>query len=252
MRRLQGKDALVTGAGAGIGRSIAVLFAQEGARVAVLDQDRARAEDTCRAIVEGGGSALALVADVSNGDALARAFETVRDQFGALHILVNNAGTLVRRSFERLREEEWNKALATNLTGTVMCIQKALPLLKQHRGSKVVNVASVAAFRHRRKLSAYAASKGGLASLSQSLAVELAPYAVHVNYIYPGFIRTSMTRRYVERWLARKTMERRTPLGRLGEPEDVARVALFLASADADFVTGAGIVVDGGLSLVLR
>ena len=252
MRRLEGKDALVTGAGAGIGRGIAELFAQEGARVAVLDQDGGRAEDTRREIVARGGRALALVADVGDGDALTRAFETVAAQFGALDILVNNAGTLVRRSFERLRAEEWNRVLATNLTGVVMCTQKALPLLKQHRGSKVVNVASVAAFRHARKLSAYAASKGGLASLSQSLAVELAPHGIHVNYIYPGFIRTPMTRRYVERWLARKTMARRTPLGRLGEPEDVARVALFLASADADFVTGAGIVVDGGLSLVLR
>jgi NAD(P)-dependent dehydrogenase (short-subunit alcohol dehydrogenase family) len=104
-------------------------------------------------------------------------------------------------------------------------------------------------FRHGRKLSAYAASKGALASLSRSLAVELAPDGIHVNYICPGFIRTEMTRRYAERWIARKIVEHRTPLGRLGEPEDVARVALFLASSDSDFVTGEGIVVDGGLTL---
>jgi len=113
----------------------------------------------------------------------------------------------------------------------------------------VVNIASVEVFRHSRKLSAYAASKVALASLSRSLALELAPHAIHVNYICPGFIRTEMTRRYADRWLTRKIVEHRTPLGRMGEPEDVARVALFLASPDSDFVTGEGIVVDGGLTL---
>lgn len=249
MRRLDGKDALVTGAGSGIGRSIAALFAREGARVAVLDPEQGRAEDTCREIVQGGGRALALVADVRSADSVAHALQEVREQFGALHILVNNAGIVVRRSFERLREDQWDRVLATNLKGAVLCTQRALPLLKEHRGGKVVNIASVEVFRHSRKLSAYAASKGALASLSRSLALELAPHGIHVNYICPGFILTDMTRRYVERWLTRKIVARRTPLGRLGEPEDVARVALFLASADADFVTGAGIVVDGGLSL---
>ncbi len=126
---------------------------------------------------------------------------------------------------------------------------RRFPLLKQQPGSKVVNIASVEVFRHSRKLSAYAASKGALASLSRSLALELAPHAIHVNYICPGFIRTEMTRRYADRWLTRKIVEHRTPLGRMGEPEDVARVALFLASPDSDFVTGEGIVVDGGLTL---
>jgi 3-oxoacyl-[acyl-carrier protein] reductase len=252
MRRLDGKDALVTGAGSGIGRSIAHLFAREGARVAALDVHKTRAEDTCREITERGGRALALMADVTNGEAMAQAIDVVRQQFGALHILVNNAGVVKRRAFERLREEEWDRILSTNLTGVVLSTQKALPLLRRQRGGKVINIASIAAFRHSRKLSAYAASKGALASLSQSLAVELAPYGIHVNYIYPGFVRTEMTRRYTDRWLARTVVARRTPLGRLGEPEDVARVALFLASSDADFVTGAGIVVDGGLSLLLR
>src|SRR5262249_1215360 len=143
----------------------------------------------------------------------------------------------------------WDRVLATNLKGAMLCTQQALPLLRRQRGGKVVNVASVEVFRHSRKLSAYAASKGALASLSRSLALELAPDGIHVNYICPGFIRHEMTRRHVERWLTRKIVEQRTPLGRIGEPEDVARVALFLASADSDFVTGEGIVVDGGLTL---
>jgi NAD(P)-dependent dehydrogenase (short-subunit alcohol dehydrogenase family) len=249
MRRLEGKSALVTGAGSGIGRSIASLFAREGAQVAVVDRDETRAARTCREIEQSGGRAFALAADVSKSDAVERLMRQVREEFGALHVLVNNAGIAVRRSFERLGEDQWDRVLATNLKGAVLCTQQALPLLKRQPGSKVVNIASVEAFRHSRKLSAYAASKGALASLSRSLALELAPYGIHVNYVCPGFIRTEMTRRHVERWLTRKIVERRTPLGRIGEPDDVARVALFLASADSDFVTGAGIVVDGGLTL---
>ena len=186
---------------------------------------------------------------MSRADAVEHLFDEVRERFGALDILVNNAGIAIRRSFARLREDEWDRVLATNLKGAMLCTQKALPLFERARGGKVVNIASVEMFRHSRKLSAYAASKGALASLSRSLALELAPRAIHVNYICPGFIRTDMTRRWAERWLTRKIVEHRTPLGRLGEPEDVARVALFLASSDSDFVTGEGIVVDGGLTL---
>ena len=139
--------------------------------------------------------------------------------------------------------------MTTNLKGAMLCTQRTLPLLTQERGAKVVNIASVAMFRHSRKLAAYAASKGALASLSRSLALELAPHGICVNYISPGFIRTEMTKGYAERWIARKLVEHRTPLGRMGEPDDVARVALFLASPESDFVTGEGIVVDGGLTL---
>ncbi len=213
MGRLEGKHAVVTGAGAGIGRSIAVLFAREGARVAVVDRERARAEDTCREIEQHGGSALALAADVSKAESVEHLVREAGEHFGTLHILVNNAGIAVRRSFEKLREEQWDRVLATNLKGAVLCTQKALPLLKQQPGSKVVNIASVEVFRHSRKLSAYAASKGALASLSRSLALELAPHAIHVNYICPGFIRTEMTRRYADRWLTRKIVDPRTSPG---------------------------------------
>jgi len=248
-KRLAGKSTLVTGAGAGIGRSTALLFAAEGAQVAVVDVDGDRAKQTLRLLEEQGGTGCAFATDVSSAAQVAQLMEDVYQQFEGLHVLVNNAGIALRRSFENFTEEEWSKVWSINLQGAILCTQKALPLLTRQPNSKVVNIASIEIARHARKLSAYAASKGALASLSQSLALELAPRGVHVNYVCPGFIRTEMTQAYLNRWLFRKYVERRTPLGRLGEPSDVARVVLFLASSDSDFITGEGIVVDGGLTL---
>ena len=190
MRRLEAKRAVVTGAGAGIGRSIALLFAREGAHVVVVDREQARAEATGREIEEHGGDAVALAADVSQADSVERLFVEVRKQLGGVHILVNNAGIVVRRSFEKLREDQWDRILATNLKGAVLCTQQALPLLKRQPGGKVVNIASVEVFRHSRKLSAYAASKGALASLSRAaLALELAPQRdpreLHLSGVHP-------------------------------------------------------------------
>lgn len=248
MERLAGKTALVTGAGSGIGKAIALLFAREGARVAVLDIVRERAESTCAQIDPEQRSALPLIADVRSSSELHIVMDRVAERFGGLHILVNNAGVARKQWFEQMTRAHWQEVWETNLTGTIECTRRALPLLRKERGAKIINIASVEVYSHSRKLSAYSASKGALASLSRSLAVELAPQ-ICVNYICPGFIRTEMTRPYYQRWLFRKYVERQTPLRRMGEPEEVARVALFLASADADFVTGQGITVDGGLTL---
>ena len=249
MGRLDGKRALVTGGGASIGRSIAQLFAREGARVAVLDINPVAAEETCRQMEHQGGRALPLTADVGNAAQVAEAIARLDREFGGLEILVNNAGISRRALFEHLSDSDWDAVLTTNLKGAIHCTRSALPLLKRQPGSKVINIASVTLDRHSRRLSAYAASKGALVSLSRTLALELGPASICVNYICPGYIRTEMTRPFHSRWLFRKYVERRTPLGRFGEPEDVARVALFLASSDSDFVTGAGITVDGGLTL---
>jgi NAD(P)-dependent dehydrogenase (short-subunit alcohol dehydrogenase family) len=247
-KRLDGKAALVTGAGSGIGKAIALRFAQEGARVAVLDVNERRAQEAVRGIEVAGGTALALTADVGNAEAVEQAIESLRRKFSALHILVNNAGIARKKMFEQMSPEEWEKVWTTNLTGVLNCTRRSLPLLKKQGGS-IVNMASVEVYSHSRKLTAYAASKGALASLSRTLAVELGPQGIRVNYICPGFIRTEMTQAYSKRWLLRKYLERQTPLGRMGEPEDVARAALFLASEDSAFMTGVGITVDGGLTL---
>ena len=252
MGRLDGKRALVTGAGGGIGRGIALLFAGEGARVAVLDIDSVAAEETCRQIKQQGGRALALTADVGKPAQVAEALALVGRDQGGLEILVNNAGISRRALFENLSDTDWEQVISTNLKGAIHCTRSALPLLKRKPGGKVINIASVTLSNHTRRLSAYSATKGALASLSRSLALELARFSICVNYICPGYIRTEMTRPFHSRWLFRKYVEHRTPLGRFGEPEDVARVALFLASPDSDFVTGAGITVDGGLTLRLN
>lgn len=245
---LADKTALVTGAGGGIGKAVALYFAAEGARVAVLDLHQDAAQQTCAEIKQQGGAAMALAADVGDPAAVKRGIEDVARQMGTLHILVNNAGIAGRKMFAQMTAADWQRVWDVNLNGALHCIRGALPLLKRQGGS-IINIASVEVFSHSRKLSAYSASKGALASLSRTLAVELAPDKITVNYICPGFIRTEMTRPYWQRWLFRRYILRVTPLGRMGEPEDVAKVAAFLASSAADFVTGQGIVVDGGLTL---
>jgi len=249
-RRLDGFRTLVTGGGSGIGRATALLFAREGARVAVLDCDSARCESTRDEIEDAGGEAVAICTDVADHRAVELALADLGRRFDRLDVLVNNAGIAGRKRFERLQDEDWDRVWRTNLQGAVWCTRRALSLLRRAtEGASVINVASIEISHHTRKLSAYSASKGALASLSRSLAVELGPEGIRVNYLCPGFIATEMTERYRARWLFRKYLERRTPLGRLGHPEDVARVAVFLASSDSAFVTGAGITVDGGLSL---
>jgi 3-oxoacyl-[acyl-carrier protein] reductase len=246
--RLAGKVALVTGAGEGIGKAIALRYAQEGARVALLDVRREAASRAGEEIERAGGTALALAADVRDIAQVEAALAQLESQWKTLDILVNNAGIARKKMFEQMEPGDWEEVWDTNLTGAINVTRKALPLLKRQPGSKIVNIASIEVFSHSRKLSAYSASKGALASLSRTLAVELAPHKVNVNYICPGFIDTAMTKPYSKRWLFRKYVERQTPLRRMGTPEDVAGVALFLASAEADFVTGQGLTVDGGLT----
>lgn len=247
--RLAGRTALVTGAGRGIGRAIARLFAREGAEVAVVDRDPALAEAVAGEIAAAGGRAFAHDADVSDEAAIEALATAIGRRTDRLHALVNNAGIVRRRHFKRLTRADWDAILDTNFIGAVQCTRSFLPLLRGAAGASVVNIASITVRQEGVRLSAYAASKGALESLTKSLALDLGRDRIRVNYISPGFIRTDMTERYMSKWLFRKYLEYRLPLGRPGDPEDVAKAALFLASPDSDYMTGTGLVVDGGLTL---
>ena len=249
MTRLAEMNTLVTGAGSGIGRAIARRFAQEGACVAVVDKNRAEAEATAKAIRDDGGRAIVFTCDVSEDAQVDALIQTVSAEFEQLHALVNNAGIAPRLKFVRMRRDQWDKVWQTNLQGAIRCTQGLVPLMEPVGNAKVINIASIMVSQHARRMAPYAASKGALASLSRGLAVDLAPFGIRVNYICPGFIRSEMTERYASHWLFRRYLKYRTPLRRLGRPDDIAGAALFLASADADFITGEGITVDGGMTI---
>ena len=237
--KLTQKVAIVTGGGRGIGRAICQLFAQEGAWVAVVDIDAENALQTAGELQNEG---LALQMDVSSKTDVEAGFTRVLEQFGRLDILVNNAGILLSTTFDDCSEEDWDRTLAVNLKGTFLCCQAALPQIKAHRGV-VVNMTSLAAksggFTGHPP---YAASKAGISALTIGLARYLAPYRARANGIAPGVIVTEMTRNTRHADLAAQI-----PLGEVGQPEDVARCALFLASDDSRHITGEIIDVNGGL-----
>jgi NAD(P)-dependent dehydrogenase (short-subunit alcohol dehydrogenase family) len=251
MGRLQGKIALITGAGGGLGLAMAKLFAAEGARVFMSDLDAASVEAGAAAIAQAGGQAEAMRADVTvqaDVDAMIAGVKRVSDR---LHIVVNNAGNLLRADFRHMEDADWEKVLNPHLWGAIRVTRAALPLLQAANGASVVNLSSIMATQHARQLSAYSTAKAAVAGLSRSLAVELAPYGIRVNYMCPGFIPTALTTRYTGNPHLSKALLAQMPLRRFGTPEEVAKVALFLASDDSAYTTGEGIMVDGGMSLNL-
>ena len=238
--KLQHKTALITGAGRGIGRAIAECFVREGARVAVADIDSSTARDTAAAI---GSDALGLAMDVSSKTAVLAATAQVLDEFGQLDILVNNAGYLVYTTFESCSEENWDRIVDVNMKGPFLCAQAVIPHMKARRQGAIINMTSLAAKTG--GLAAgppYAAAKAGVLTLTIGLARTLAPDQIRVNAIAPGVIDTAMTSAPEH-----DQLKASIPLGRSGQPEDVANCALFLASDDARHITGETIDVNGGL-----
>ena len=238
--RLQNKTALITGAGRGIGKAIAELFAQEGARVAIADIDPATAQTTAETI---GNGALGLEMDVSAKTSVDRGFDQVVEHFSQLDILVNNAGYLVYTTFETCSEEDWDRIVDINMKGTFLCAQAAIPHLKASQGGCIVNMTSLAAKTG--GLAAgppYAAAKAGVHTLTIGLARALAPEGIRVNAIAPGVIDTAMTSAPEH-----DALKATIPIGQPGQPEDVAHCALFLASDQAKHITGETIDVNGGL-----
>jgi NAD(P)-dependent dehydrogenase (short-subunit alcohol dehydrogenase family) len=251
MGRLAGKIALITGAGNGLGRAMAKMFAEEGAFVYVTDRDEDSAAATVAAINEGGAQAAGHRLDVTDATEIAAVFDAVKATHSKLDILVNNAGNLLRADFRHTDDAMWESVLNPHVWGAVRVTRAALPLLQASGKAAIVNLSSIMAVQHARQLSAYSTAKAAVAGLSRSLAVELAPYGIRCNYMCPGFIPTAMTGRYTENPLMAKALLAQMPMRRFGTPEEVARVALFLASDDSAYTTGEGIMVDGGMSLNL-
>jgi 3-oxoacyl-[acyl-carrier protein] reductase len=236
--RLEGKVAIVTGAGSGIGRGIAERFAHEGARVVVNDVDADAAQQVADAI-----GALAVPADVSSSADVGRLFETAIAELGGVHVLVNNAGLIdVERHFLDADEAWWDRVISVNLKGQFLCAHRAAQWMARNGGGAIVNLSSGGARAAHRGMAAYDASKGGVEALTRALALDLAPYGIRVNAVAPGSID-------VRGFTAAEAAEKgeTIPLGRVGTPDDIAGPAVFLASDDARYVTGVVVSVDGGL-----
>jgi NAD(P)-dependent dehydrogenase (short-subunit alcohol dehydrogenase family) len=220
------------------------MFAAEGANVVILDRDGAGAEKVAATI---GGSAMAACVDVTSEDQVRDAMRAAAERFGTIHALVNNAGVAVRRSASELEDEDWKRVIDVNLRGAFLCSKYALPYVAQQGGS-IIHMASIVGITGVRNRAAYAASKGGLVALTRNMAMDYAEQRVRVNCICPGFVRTPFT----AAWLAEPGRDARLtslhPLGRLGEPEDIAKAVLFLASDDSSWITGQVIAVDGGFT----
>jgi 3-oxoacyl-[acyl-carrier protein] reductase len=247
--RLKDQVAMVTGGSRGIGRAIVKALAVEGARTAfVYHGNKTAADSLVEEVSASGGTTLALQADVAQAEEAQRCVERVQKEWGRFDILVNNAGIIRDDLFVRMEPDAWQAVLQTNLGGTYnFCRAVAYTMMKQRRG-RIINISSVAAEHVNQGQTNYAASKGAINSFTRALAVELAPRGVTVNAIAPGFIATDMSE--AVRNKAGELIEKKfIPLRRLGKPEDIARVVVFLASEDSAYLTGQVLTVDGGLSL---
>ncbi|MCL5075713.1 MAG: SDR family oxidoreductase [Chloroflexi bacterium] len=248
--RLKDKVAIITGAGSGIGRATALLFAREGAKVVVADLAQVMGEETVRAIRGEGGEAIFVQVDVSRAADAERMVGAAIASYGRLDILFNNAGINLLGRVTETTEEDWDKVIAVNLKGVFLCSKYALlEMIKQGSGV-IINASSAAGIVGLRNLAAYTASKGGVLQLTKNMALDYAPYNIRINALCPGVIETPMTEQVIESQAdpaeARRFYERNRPLGRMGRPEEVAYAALYLASAEASYVTGAALPVDGG------
>jgi len=246
--RLKDQVAIVTGGSRGIGRAICKAFAAEGARVAcVYRGNQQAAEALAQEIAAAGGACLAVQCDVAKLDDVQKAAERIEKEWGRLDILVNNAGVIKDDLFVRMEPEAWQTVLQTNLGGTFnFCKAVGYTMMKQRKG-RIINISSVAADYVNMGQTNYSASKGAINSFTRALAVELASRGVTVNAIAPGFIETDMSE--AVRNKAGDLIKKMIPMKRLGQPDDIAKMAVFLASADAAYLTGQVITVDGGLSL---
>jgi len=242
---LEGKVALITGGARGIGKEIAMVFAKEGANIAICDVNLEEAEKTAKEIQDLGRESLAFKADVTDFNQVQAMVDKILDKLSKIDILINNAGITKDNLLLRMSEEEWDKVIAVNLKGTFICIKLVSKVMLKQRSGKIVNLASIIGIMGNAGQANYAASKAGIIGLTKSVAKELASRNICVNAIAPGFIRTDMTSKLPEE--VQKKMLSIIPLARFGEAKDVADLALFLSSESSSYITGQVIQVDGGM-----
>jgi len=249
MEDLKGKVALITGARRGMGRTHALALAKKGVKVIVTDIDLADCQKVADEIKSQGGQALALKLDVSKKTDVEQVVKKIVEQFGRLDILINNAGIAQFKPFLQLTEEEWDRTLDINLKGQFFCSQAAALVMKEKGGGVIVNISSVAMGQQGigfPNIAHYCASKGGIVALTEALAVELAPFKIRVNAIAPGMIETPMIEPVKKDPKTLEGLLARVPLHRIGKPEEVSELVLFLASDSSSYMTGSTVVIDGG------
>jgi meso-butanediol dehydrogenase/(S,S)-butanediol dehydrogenase/diacetyl reductase len=247
--RFSDKAVLVTGAGSGIGRAVCMAFAREGANIAAADVNLEAAETTMQEVRESGRRAVALRVDVAEPTSVHRMVEHTLAELYRLDILVNSAGVREIVPFLQLPFAEWQRVIATNLTGTFLCSQAvAQYLVHEGRGGKIINLASVAGLMAVPNRAAYVSSKHAVVGLTKEMALELADKNIQVNAVAPGVVQTSMTASYFDRPDVLEGLKRAHPAGRWAQPEEIANLILYLASPEADFITGATFPIDGGFA----
>ncbi len=246
MGRFKGKSAIVTGASRGIGREIALLLAKEGARVAVnYSGSKDKADEVVQLITAAGGEAFAIQADVSDADSVKKMVDQTVETFGSIDILVNNAGITKDNLLMRMKEDEWDDVMSINLKGVFLCTKGVTRQMMRQRAGKIVNVASIVGVSGNPGQANYVAAKAGVIGFTKTAAQELASRNINVNAVAPGFITTDMTDALSEE--VKNQMLAMIPLGKLGNPEDVAKTVMFLLSDDAAYITGQTIHIDGGM-----
>jgi len=249
MERLEGKIAIVTGGGSGIGKSIALTFAKEGADVVVCSRTLSPLEEVAGEIMALRRRSLAITVDVSIRSQVQNLVERTIEEFGKIDILVNNAGVVRRSPIVDMSEEDWDTAININLKGVFLCIQAAARHMIQRGYGKIINISSIVGIRPPREgMGVYGASKAGVELLTKSASLELIRYGINVNSIAPGSIETPIyrkgrTQEQIDQWLATANA---APIGRIGDPQEIANTTLFLASDESAFICGETIVVDGG------
>ena len=249
--RLQGKVALITGAGSGIGREAALLFSSEGAAVVVVDRDEPAGRETVEAIAGAGGRAVFTAADISRSDDCARMVATAEREFGALHVLFNNAGIMDSRDDDAVTTEEavWDLTMTVNAKGVFLGCKHGIPALRRAGGGSIINTASfVARLGAATPQIAYTASKGAVLALTRELAVLHARENIRVNALSPGPLHTELLMKFLDTDEKKQRRLVHIPMGRFGKAREIAQAALFLASDESSFITGTDFLVDGGIT----